>query len=233
MNRTDVTRGINKTWEIASKLNLNESFANAGLLPLNEEFRDLIRSSKTTYSSVYVAGLSLSHYNILLTDYSYFQFSWDRENYVRYAYYPNPFISGKDNELESFRRLQELVESGLLQHEEYLTILSERSAMSGIPMLRYENAPDQRKKFAHPCSHFHIGFHSENRWPVRRILTPYAFSLLVFKNYYGSFWRASGDNGEMEEGNSHEEELISEKALCRLVDYINFEEIEERSFYFA
>lgn len=41
------------------------------------------------------------------------------------------------------------------------------------------------------------------------------------------------DNGEMEEGNSHEEELISEKALCRLVDYINFEEIEERSFYFA
>lgn len=191
MNRTDVTRGINKTWEIASKLNLNESFANAGLLPLNEEFRDLILSSKTTYSSVYVAGLSLSHYNILLTDYSYFQFSWDRENYVRYAYYPNPFISGKDNELESFRRLQELVESGLLQHEEYLTILSERSAMSGIPMLRYENAPDQRKKFAHPCSHFHIGFHSENRWPVRRILTPYAFSLLVFKNYYGSFWRAS------------------------------------------
>lgn len=177
MNRTDVTRGINKTWEIASKLNLNESFANAGLLPLNEEFRDLILSSKTTYSSVYVAGLSLSHYNILLTDYSYFQFSWDRENYVRYAYYPNPFISGKDNELESFRRLQELVESGLLQHEEYLTILSERSAMSGIPMLRYENAPDQRKKFAHPCSHFHIGFHSENRWPVRRILTPYAFSL--------------------------------------------------------
>lgn len=122
-----------------------------------------------------MAGLSLSHYNILLTDYSYFQFSWDRENYVRYAYYPNPFISGKDNELESFRRLQELVESGLLQHEEYLTILSERSAMSGIPMLRYENAPDQRKKFAHPCSHFHIGFHSENRWPVRRILTPYAF----------------------------------------------------------
>lgn len=87
MNRTDVTRGINKTWEIASKLNLNESFANAGLLPLNEEFRDLILSSKTTYSSVYVAGLSLSHYNILLTDYSYFQFSWDRENYVRYAYY--------------------------------------------------------------------------------------------------------------------------------------------------
>lgn len=166
---------------------MNESFANAGLLPLNEEFRDLILSSKTTYSSVYVAGLSLSHYNILLTDYSYFQFSWDRENYVRYAYYPNPFISGKDNELESFRRLQELVESGLLQHEEYLTILSERSAMSGIPMLRYENAPDQRKKFAHPCSHFHIGFHSENRWPVRRILTPYAFSLLVFKNYYGSF----------------------------------------------
>lgn len=233
MNRDDITRGIIKTWELAVELDIGESFGNPGILPMNEIFRDLILSSNAVYTRVYEKGLSLSHYNILLSDYAYFQFSLDRESYVRYAYYPNPFISGTDSEIQKFKGLKEMVEAGMLEHEDYLSLLADKSGMGGIPMLRYENAPDQRKKFQHPCSHFHIGFHSENRWPVRRILTPYAFSLLVFKHYYGMPWHEKGSSEDISEGNLFEQRLVEEKTNCRLVGHELFEEIEERSFYFS
>jgi hypothetical protein len=232
MNRDDVVHGIRKTWETAERLNLAEVYTNPGVLPLNEEFRDLILSSKSSYADVYIKALSLSHYNIILSDYSYFQFSLDRDSYVRYAYYPNPFISGQED-IDAFKRYQELVESDMISHEDYLSLLSDKKAVGGIPMLRYENAPDQRKKFHHPCSHFHIGFHSDNRWPLKRILTPHAFSLLVFKNYYGNSWKGAGDDEEEDVSNLFERQLIVEKSNCRLVPEEFFEKVEERSFYFT
>ncbi|MCF1440603.1 DUF2290 domain-containing protein [Ralstonia nicotianae] len=232
MDRSDVVRGINRTWEVSELLDVAEVFGNAGPLPVNDEFRDLLFSADTSYMDVYLAGLSMSHYNVLLSDYSYFQFSWEREGYVRYAFYPNPFVSGKEEDLISFKRRRELVVAELITHEEYLSLIADGSLSSGVPMFRYENAPDQRKKFRHPCSHFHIGFHSENRWPLKRILTPLAFSLLVFKAYYGLPWKMRGDDDEEDVSNVFERMLIDERANCRLVSNVLFEEIEERTFFF-
>ncbi|PLZ00962.1 DUF2290 domain-containing protein [Burkholderia sp. WAC0059] len=233
MDRSDVIRGINRTWDTAELLGIAEVFGNSGILPVNEKFRDLLFSSDTLYTDIYLAGLSMSHYNVLLSDYSYFQFSWERESYVRYAFYPNPFISGKEEDLSKFKRLRELVTAEMITHEEYLSLISDNSSSSGVPMFRYENAPDQRRKFRHPCSHFHIGFHSENRWPLNRILTPFAFSLLVFKAYYGFSWKEIGDNDEQDISNVFERMLIEEKTNCRLVSAELFEKIEERSFFFS
>ena len=86
MDRSDVVRGINRTWETAERLDIAETFGNAGPLPVKDEFRDLLFSADTLYVDAYLAGLSMSHYNVLLSDYSYFQFSWEREGYVRYAF---------------------------------------------------------------------------------------------------------------------------------------------------
>jgi hypothetical protein len=233
MNRDSVANGVIRTWEIADELALAETFANAGLLPLNELFRDLALSGEATYCDLYLSGLSLSHYNILLSDYSYFQFGLDRPDYVRYAYYPNPFISGKEEDTLKFRQRRELVEAGMISHEDYLAILDGDHVASGVPMLRYENAPDQRVLFRHPCSHLHIGFHSENRWPLHRVLTPLAFSLLVFKAYYGAPWHLVGADETVEVKNVYEQILIDEKAECRLVAQELFEDIERRSFYFS
>ncbi|MDR6387560.1 DUF2290 domain-containing protein [Paraburkholderia phenoliruptrix] len=233
MDRSDVVRGINRTWETAERLDIAETFGNAGPLPVKDEFRDLLFSADTLYVDAYLAGLSMSHYNVLLSDYSYFQFSWEREGYVRYAFYPNPFISGKEEELANFKRLRELVVADMITHEEYLALIADGSVSSGVPMFRYENAPDQRKPFRHPCSHFHIGFHSENRWPLRRVLTPLAFSLMVFKAYYGLPWKAKGDDEQKDVSNVFERMLIEEKANCRLVSIDLFDEIEERTFFFA
>lgn len=233
MERSDVIRGINKTWEAAENLYIAEAFGNGAPISVNEEFRDLLFSAKTSYIDIYLAGLSMSHYNILLSDYSYFQFSWEREGYVRYAFYPNPFTSEKIEDLEKIKHFRELLSAGLINHEEYLSLIAEKSLVSGVPMFRYENAPDQRKKFRHPCSHFHIGFHSDNRWPLRRILTPLAFSLLVFKAYYGTPWKENDEDEDGDVGNAFEKMLIEEKNNCRLVSDRLFDKIEEQTFFFA
>jgi hypothetical protein len=233
MNRQTVQSGINKTWAIADQLEIARAFSNPNLLPLNTDFRDIILSSTSTYIDVYLSAMNLSHYNILLEDYSFFQFSMERETYVRYAYYPNPFISGKASDTTSFLKLKELVESELISHEDYLNLLDSKKSLNGKPMFRYENAPDQRTRFFHPCSHFHIGFHSENRWPLKRMLTPLAFSMLVFKQYYGEHWRVIGDDEDPEISNIFERALIEEKTQCNVISDMLFEKIEERAFFFC
>jgi len=157
----------------------------------------------------------------------------EREGYVRYAYYPNPFISGRAEDTTAFLKLKQLVDSELISHEDYLNLLDSKKSLNGKPMLRYENAPEQRTRFFHPCSHFHIGFHSENRWPLKRILTPLAFSMLVFKQYYGENWRGLGDDDDPEVSNVFERGLIKEKTNCNIVSDILFEKIEEQAFFFC
>lgn len=233
VNRQTVQSGINKTWEIADQLGLARAFGNPNILPLDIEFRDVILSSASTYIDVYMKAMNLSYYNILLDDYSFFQFSMEREMYVRYAYYPNPFISGQVSDTAAFLRLRELVESDLISHEDYLSLLDSKKSLNGKPMFRYENAPDQRKRFFHPCSHFHIGFHSENRWPLKRTLTPLAFSMLVFKQYYGESWRCLGDDENPDVSNIFERALIQEKTKCSIVSDALFEKIEEQAFFFC
>lgn len=234
MNREMVRAGISRVWQIAESLGISEIFSNPSPLQVDAEFRDLILSHTSTYIEVYNKALALSHYNILLTDYSFFQFSSDGEENVRYAFYPNPYASSSDEYNNWFKSRQDMVEAGMLTHEEFLSLLSGKTGVGAIPLLRYENAPNQRAKFHHPSSHFHIGFHSENRWAVRRVLTPIAFALLVFKMYYGENWRAIGEDDEPDQiKNKFERSLIAERARCYLVADHLFEADEERAFYFS
>ncbi|QVM89727.1 DUF2290 domain-containing protein [Pseudomonas entomophila] len=233
MTREDVITGIANAWRIAEKLTISEIFSNPAPLPINHEFRDIILSPQATYIDVYNKALKLSHYNILLSDYSFFQFSIEGENNVRYAFYPNPYVSNGDEYHNWFESRQEMVQAGMLGHEEFLSLLSDKVGIGSVPLLRYENAPAQRTKFHHPCSHFHIGFHSENRWAVRRLLTPSAFALLVYKHYYGANWRTAGDDDDAHVSNSLERILIDEKTRCNIIHDDLFDAIEERTFYFG
>lgn len=233
MTKEDVRSGIGKVWNIAEELGISEIYSNPSPLPVNDEFRDLALSSSTTYIELYNKGLALSHYNMLLTDFSFFQFSSEGIDNVRYAFYPNPYASSSDDYNHWFKSRQEMVQAGMLTHEEFLSLLADKTGLGTVPLLRYENAPGQRAKFNHPSSHFHIGFHSENRWAVRRVLTPTAFALLVFKLYYGSNWRSRGDDEEDEVRNRFERTLITEKAKCYLVADDLFDAEEERVFFFT
>jgi hypothetical protein len=229
MERRDVQNGIHRSWEMVYRLDLGETFSNGASLGVNEEFRDLVLADESSYLRIYLAGINLSHYNFLLIDYSYFQFSWSSPDRVRYAYYPNPF----EGNAADFKRRRELVESGLITQDEYLSILHDARLDPRVPLLRYEYAPDQHKGLHHPCSHFHIGHHGDNRWALNRLLTPLAFTLLILKLYYGSVWRDLGLDEADECGNSFEAKLIEEKRNCRLIGDALFSAIEARSFFFS
>ncbi len=234
MDRRDVQSGIAKSWTAVQDLSLGETFSNPSPLGVNQEFRDLVLSEDVDYATIYLRGLSLSHYNFLLSDYSFFQFSWSMDNNVRYAYYPNPFATGRKNGIETFKRRRKLVEDGHLTQEEYLSLLHDDQAELRVPLIRYENAPGQHKGLAHPCSHFHIGHHGDNRWALNRILTPVAFTLLVLKQYYGNEWRILGEAEDDEYGNVFESMLINEKQLnCRIIGGELFVGAETRSFFFS
>jgi len=229
MDKPKIQKGIFRSWEAVNDLGMGETFATPAPLGVVDEFRKLILSDDADYIAVYLTGLRLSHYNFLLTDYSYFQFSYSNIDCVRYAFYPNPFA----HNLADFKRWQELVEAGYLTQEEYLGMLRDARADFRVPIIRYENAPEQHKGLRHPCSHFHIGHHSDNRWAINRVLTPLAFVLLVIKQYYGSVWREAGDDETDAFGNILEASLVRERANCRLIDEALFTKAEERSFFFS
>lgn len=232
MNRHDVQGGINQAWRSIEELGLGLTISDPSPLGVNEQFRDVCIKRNSNYIEIYELGLKLSHYNFSLIDYSYFQFSWSGEDAVRYAYYPNPFLSGDADALSKLKKWHELLAAGLISHEEFLDLLRGRPADARIPLIRYENAPGQYKRFNHPCSHMHIGLHSDNRWPVDRLLTPLAFVLLVVKQYYGETWRSLDSEAE-QFGNEYEARLIASKKNSRLISDEYFTNDERLSFYFG
>jgi hypothetical protein len=62
-------------------------------------------------------------------------------------------------------------------------------------------------------------------------LTPFAFTLWILKQYYGSEWTEFGDDEADDFGNTFESKLIAEKMECRLVVPAHFTEAEARSFF--
>lgn len=235
IERQNVLSGIRKSWDAVKSLAISETFSNPMPLGVNEEFRDLLLDQRASYVSVYTRGLQLSHYNFLLSDYSYFQFGWTAPNHVRYGYYPNPFTHDPQSEsISSAAQWQEELEHDLITHEEYLDLLRGLGSEMRAPIIRYENAPDQYHPFRHPCSHFHFGFHSDNRWPANRVLTPLAFTLLILKNFYGEPWHRVGADEADPFGNSLENRLVDERMKnCRLIGDDLFSSFESRTFYVA
>jgi hypothetical protein len=229
MERRDIENGIYRSWKILENLDIGETFSNGAALEVNEQFRDVILSHDSSYITVYLTGMNLTHYNFLLTDYAYFQFSWSAPENLRYAYYPNPFEASAAD----FGRWRELVETGFITQEEYLSILRDSRIDPQMPSIRYEHAPDQYRELHHPCSHLHIGHHDDNRWALNRLLSPLAFTLLILKHYYGSVWREIGYDEQDQCRNSLESALIAEKSNCRQIGADLFSLLEARSFFFS
>jgi hypothetical protein len=191
-------------------LGLGAAFANPNSLPVSEAFRDLVLADDTRYEEIYRAGIELVHYNFMLTDYSFFQFSWLGKDNVRYAFYPNPFAKALAN--ADYERLRELEEAGWLTHEEYLAVLSDHHVSNRYPMIRYEHAEGAYRAFHHPCAHLHIGHPPRGRWCVTRALTPYAFTMLILKHQYPDEWQTSGEDAkDTITGNTFETKLLNER----------------------
>jgi hypothetical protein len=188
MNKADLVPHIQKSWLYAKALKVDELFSGPTALDASDAFKALAISPDATYEELYLAGMRDSQYNILLRDLSFFQFGTGSDEGLRFAYYPNPFLGAATDALAELTEMQEYVVEGIIDMDEFLHRVSEIRRPRHPPLVRYEYSKLQYVEATHPCSHMHLGFHAENRWPVRRHLTAHAFALLIFRLFYLDFW---------------------------------------------
>ena len=205
-------------------------------LPRSIEFNKISLTSRD-YTSVYDRGLSLSHYNFLLKDYSYFQFSYSDSSEYALAYYPNPRLSGSDEATELYHQLEKERDEGSLNEEEFSELVAEFPPQVFIPRVRFEYSGNQYRNVRHPGAHFHLGMSGEDRWPSARKLSPKSFSLLMAKFYYPeTWWQGSRFSRPDDQQHLHLAECLDEKLLSSIrSDGASqfFSDDEKMGFHFA
>jgi hypothetical protein len=189
---------------------------------------ELLRLTKYSakYTEVYDVAIRNNDFNFVLSDSSFFQFSESSDG-VRFAYYPNPY---KFVEYESDKKdALEMLNNNEISPEDYEQLLSESKFMIDTPAIRYDLSYKQYCKDFHPTAHLHVGLFVENRWPVKRHLTPYAFLLKVLSIYYVDLWKEKN----LEDDYYLQNEYKSEAQLCSLISEENFTAEEARKFSFG
>lgn len=189
-----MSANFNRSILACIKLAKEEGFllqaGNPTSLRASRDFKALTRRSNS-YREIYEIGAANQDFNLMMVDYSFFQFTeLDEGKELRLAYYPNP--SKFVNFNNTIRDALDLFESGELTIDEYEQIVSEEEYGSDIPPVRYDLSLKQYCENYHPAAHLHIGFFSESRWPVRRVLSPYAFMLKIIMIYYSQLWYELG-----------------------------------------
>lgn len=162
-------------------------------LNASSDFKKIARSA-TTYQEVYDAGIKLQQFNVQIKDKSYFQFTMEQGNdEIRLAYYPYPY---KYIEFNNQKKMEEELLNEGYSLEDIEQLISEDYLSYDIPYIRLDISKAQYCPNFHPFAHLHIGFHVENRWPVRRRLSPFAFVLFILNHYYPSICKKLIDNRE-------------------------------------
>lgn len=238
MNRDDFNASIRAIHGFYCDEKLVESAVYLVALPRSEVFNK-ISLTTTVYEKVFEAGLSLSHYNFILRDLSFFQFSHSSDQEWALAYYPNPRISGCPDAFREFIDLKAAMENGELSEEEFSALASSLHVGNYIPRIRFEYSESQYRPVRHPGAHFHIGMSGEDRWPSSRKLSPLTFGLLIAKHYYPDLWWPKSRFALVEEDQNlaaNIESCVDEKLLRAIqADGISHivSDFERLTFHFA
>lgn len=132
-------------------------------------------------------------YHIKLNDQSLLYFENDSFKFI-----PSPFDALDSLKDYEDRVKQELFDNGYSEDEiqdyledvedQYQNYLDTESALGDYTPLRVDTHPNQYNKVNHPLSHLHIGHGNESRVPIKRIMTPLAFTGFVISTFYPSEW---------------------------------------------
>lgn len=221
---------INKCLGVLESMDYLAHASVRGSLNVSASFK---KSSLTcnVYRDLYDVGMRNQDFNFMLKDQSYFQFTEKIKNKdVRLAYYPNPYRFGEYNSIK--KELTEFFDEGILSQDELEQALMEEHFSNDVPIIRYDLSLSQYCSKYHPAAHFHIGFNSDSRWPVRRVLTPYAFFLKILFHYYHDLWFKFGDAGE-DERNLFDIEYCNEVSECQYLQDEYFQEYEHKRLHFS
>lgn len=238
MTRDEFNASIRAIHSFFDSENFLESAVYLVTLPRSEEFN---RTSLTSsdYNLIYETGLSLSHYNFILKDLAYFQFSHSAESEWALAYYPNPRVSGSPDALIEFTELKDAADRGDINDEELSSLASSLQVGNYIPRIRFEYSERQYRRVRHPGAHFHIGMSGEDRWASSRKLSPRSFGLLIAKHYYPDLWWKKSRFSRAEEDQelaANIETCVDEKLLTSIRNdgvSQSFSEFERLTFHFG
>lgn len=111
LNDKDFKRSIAKVWRNAEAAGIGELISTPTSLKPSNEFIDVALDGSARYEDLYLTGLRFRDYNVLLSDYSFFQFSMTG-NCLRLAYYPNPFFGASANAMADIGTHHEMLTEG-------------------------------------------------------------------------------------------------------------------------
>lgn len=214
---------------LSDELDLVRTVSSLVSLAPNTNFNSVALDKSSTYSDIYRAAISLSYYNVMLSDFSIFQYSFSSSGSWRLAYFPNPWISGVEGAERLISEWEALESLGHFGEEEVANLIAELPYHSAVPAIRFEYAVDQYREMAHPAAHIHIGRHSENRWALIRPLDPLTFTMMVVRLYYPLFWNCRSSFHGFDVQNCVDLRFIAELKKMPLAH--NFTDTERRSFH--
>ena len=230
MDERAFNKSINRAWEFIDAAAIGQVIASPSSLETNPEFRATCLRYDASYEEAYLCGMRNNAYNILLEDYSFLQFTRENSEELRYAYYPNPYLG------DNFSAQDVPLEADFdddFDMEGYLQSISEIRNFQRAPVIRYEYVVQQYVEVQHPCAHFHVGQHSDNRWSVRRILKPETFALIVLKQFYRNKFNTAKELPSGARQVSLKSIYLEAKANLPLVHQNYFSREDEKEFYWG
>lgn len=200
-------------------------------LNVSPAFNVVALDSEQTYQAIYMRAVSLSYYNVMLSDFSVFQFSWSSLDSWRLAYLPNPWTAGVAGAEERIAEWEALEALGGYDAEEVSMLIAELPYYGSIPPVRFEYAANQYREISHPAAHLHIGRDTENRWALSKLLNPLTFSMLVTKLYYADRWSIGSEFFGGPAATCYDREFIRQLGRSRFVH--DFTAVERTSLHFS
>lgn len=238
MNLAFMEEGLRKAKRIlkASGLFQTQNYTKEEMFKPSKFSQDFFQASHDLqrngdYRNLYKVGLTNKDYDILLSDYSFFQFSCesnkDNQKIVKcsYSYYeaPSEFQTYEDFLTEIGLSYSEC---GDLFRQDYEQYLAEAKLKNSVTPLRYDYDESLYDPPVHSLSHLHIGFRNEIRVPIKYFLTPHSFVSFVIRHIYWNKWKLL-----MNDHNFCS--IYYVKSECKLLDNNYFTEDEAKDFYIS
>lgn len=143
-------------------------------------------------------------YNIKLVDQSLLFFKSDSFKYMM-----SPVMDMMSQEEFEQHEIKKLIDDGCtvedaielvyddIEKDYNYYLDTEMSSRMATPV-RLDIHPEQYDAKHHPLTHLHIGHENESRLPVKRIMTPYAFTCFIIATFYPNKWKELIEQGRFD-----------------------------------
>lgn len=139
----------------------------------------------------YVEQWKLSHahrwFHVVLEDLAYFTFS-EVDGKSSYGYYPCPLDVQSLSDYLRERDIELTQKNRLAAAEKYELSVQTANLRESITPIRYDLDTGAYRTCTHPATHIHIGLDNQIRIATRRLMTPLAFVLFIFRQVYPDNW---------------------------------------------